>query len=766
MRLFLHWSKQFEQKHSHPDQSASFQQQLALLKTSILGSLAVMVGLVAPGSAIPADSIGNPKAVIPTQLDAVTKVRVLEAYGKLPLNFEANQGQTDQQVKFLARGSGYSVFLTPTEAVLSLRQPQTQPSTQSIHSVVKLQPTAKSETTVLHLQLIGSNPIAQVKGIQKLPSKSNYLIGKDSNQWHTNIAHYAKVQYKAVYPGIDLVYYGNQRQLEYDFVVAPGANPQNIRFQVKGASRLSIDRQGNLLLHTPSGIVRQHQPRIYQEINGQRKAIAGSYILLGKQQVGFQVAVYDPSQPLVIDPVLSYSTYLGGNDTDSGSGIAVDRRGNIYVTGFTTSTDFPTKNALDSTLGGNLDAFVTKLNSTAAGDTSVVYSTYLGGNGEENGNGIAVDNRGNVYVTGITRSGDFPTTENAFARTLGGPSDAFVSKLSAAGNSLLYSTYLGGSSGNGNDFGNGIAVNNRGNVYVTGETYSTDFPIQNAYDSQLDGLNDGFVTKLNPAASGAASLIYSTYLGGSGFDSSFGIAVDSRGNAYTTGLTFSGDFPTKNGFEQTLGGNQDAFVTKVDPAASGDRSLAYSTYLGGGSDEFGRGIAVDLRGNAYVTGRTSSTDFPTQNAFDSSLEGSQDAFVTKLNPAASGARSLVYSTYLGGSGNGDEGYGIAVDVGDNAYIIGSTNSTNFPIKNAFDSTLSGINDAFVTKLNVTGNSLVYSTYLGGSNFDNGYGIAVDLRGNAYVVGNTTSTDFPIKNAFDSTLDGGSDGFVTKIESQP
>ncbi len=639
------------------------QRQGIFLKTSIFSCLALVLSLATPGATIPVNSnASTSNSPAQNQPDAATKARVLQAYAKLPLSFEANQGQTNKQVKFLARGNGYSVFLTPTEAVLTLRQ------TQKL-SIAKQQPavklTGKTQTSVLRLQLVSSNPTAQVKGLTQLPGKSNYLTGKDSSKWHTDIAHYAKVQYQAVYPGIDLVYYGNQGQLEYDFVVAPGANPQNIKFRVAGASRLEIDKQGNLLLHTQKGVIRQHRPIVYQQINGHKKVIAGSYVLLG-QEVGFKVGAYNSSQRLVIDPVLSYSTYLGGSNGAVGRAIAVDLQGNVYVAGDTGSSDFPTKNAFDSTFD-NGDAFVAKINPAASGDSSLIYSTYLGGgpNAEGNGEtsaGIAVDLHGNVYLTGISYSSDFPTTENALSRTLSGFSDAFVTKLNSRGDRLLYSTYLGGSTGNSFDSGSGIAVDLRGNVYVSGDTSSTDFPTKNAFDSTFNGNLNAFVTKLNPNASGQASLVYSTYLGGSQFDSISGIATDLQGNAYITGLTLSSDFPLKNAFDTTLSvNNSEAFVTKLNPNASGQASLVYSSYLGGSGSEFARAIALDVRGNAYITGRTESNDFPTKNAFDSSLEGIQDAFITKVNPNASGFASLVYSTYLGGIStiyaDTDEGFG-------------------------------------------------------------------------------------------------------------
>lgn len=750
-------------------QSVSKQQQIQIrLKRSILGGLALVFGLTAPGLTLPLDANNSsvsstPGTVTQNQLDSATKAKVMEAYGKLPLSFEANQGQMDKSVNFMARGSGYSLFLTPKEAVLNLRQNPSGTSIVSPQVGAKSEATAQSKTNVLRLQLIGSNPNASSKGLEKLSGKSNYLTGNNSREWHTDISQYAKVQYQGVYPGIDLVYYGNQGQLEYDFIVAPGADTKTIRFKITGAQRLEIDKQGNLLLHADSGVIRQHKPIIYQEINGKRREVAGNYVLLGEQEVGFAVGEYDRSLPLVIDPVVSYSTYLGGlSNVDYARAIAVDLRGNVYVTGYTGSTDFPKKNAFDSTLF-NIDVFVTKFNTNAIGSASLVYSTYLGGSNNEEGYAIAVDRSGNAYVTGKTLSDNFPT-QSALQNTLQNPidprtnaRDVFVTKLNAAGNSLLYSTYLGG---NSNDEGNGIAVDRFGNAYVTGKTESTNFPTKNAYQSDKTQ-SDVFVTKLNTNTSGSASLIYSTYLGGNSVDYANAIDVDLRGNVYVTGVTESTDFPTKYPFDSSLS-STDAFVAKLNPSASGLASLVYSSYLGGSGQDYGYGIAVDRYGNAYVTGETRSTNFPTQNGL-SGFGGYKDAFVTKVNAAGN---TLLYSTYLGGN-NYDIGTAIAVDSQGYAYVTGQTDSNDFPIKNAFQSTRTGT-EAFVTKLNPSASgapSLVYSSYLGGSGngFVAAYAIAVDFRGNVYVTGYTNDSNFPMKNAYDSTFNsGGNDAFVTKI----
>jgi hypothetical protein len=674
-------------------------------------------------------------------LASLTATALAAGYGQLPLSFEANQGQTAAQVNFLAHGDGYGLFLTPGEAVLSLLKPAA-PAAPPV------------QQDVLRLQLVGASPSAAVVGLDQQDGTSNYLIGNDPTQWHTHIANYGKVEYQNVYQGVNLVYYGNQRQLEYDFVVGPGADPGAIRLALQGATGMELDAQGNLVLHTTGGDVVEHAPVVYQDGAGSRQSVAGQYVLEDNGQVGFAVGAYDPARPLIIDPVLSYSTFLGGSGLDADTGIAVDGSGNAYVTGYTYSSDFPTMaGAFQTTLGGGEDAFVTKLNATG---NALVYSTFLGGSSDDVGAGIAVDGSGNAYVTGETFSSNFPTTPNAFQTIGGGLEDAFVAKLNASGTALVYSTYLGGS---GKNSANRLAVDGGGNAYVTGFTTSTNFPTTaNAFQTTFGGgLEDAFVTKLN--ASGTA-LVYSTYLGGSGADLGAGIAVDGGGNAYVTGLTNSTDFPTTAGaFQTSFGGTYDAFVTKLN--ASGT-ALVYSTYLGGSGQTVGLRIAVDGSGNAYVTGWTIDTNFPTTaGAFQATLGGGEDAFVTKLN--ASGT-ALVYSTYLGGSG-ADLGAGIAVDGGGNAYVTSETESTNFPsTAGAFQTTLggTGAQNAFVTRLNASGTALVYSTYLRGSGGDMGSGIAVDGSGNAYVTGSTQSSDFPTTAGAFQSYAGVGDAFIAKI----
>src|SRR6266849_713130 len=442
------------------------------------------------------------------------------SYGKLPLRFEANQGQADLRVKFLSRGSGYTLFLTSTEAVLALQKPSL--TIAAIQRYVGNTPgNRRTSSAVLRMKIGGANRIARIEGLESLPGKSSYFIGNDPAKWRTNVPTYAKVRYEGVYPGVDLVYYGNQGRLEYDFVIAPGTNPRTIRLVIVGAERLEASARGDLVLNTGSGEVRLQKPVVYQESGNVRKEIAGRYVLRGKRQIGFEVATYDASKPLIIDPLLSYSTYLGGSGDDVGNAIAVDSSGNAYVTGFTGSTNFPTKSPTQSASGGGFDAFVAKLDPTGS---TLFYSTFLGGSADDAGNAIAVDGSGNAYVTGVTRSTNFPT-KNALQSAVGGASDAFVAKLDPTGSTLVYSTFLGGSAADG---GNAIAVDSSGNAYATGNTLSTNFPTKNPLQPASGGVKDAFVAKLDPTGS---TLIYSTFLGGSAQDSGSAIAVDSSGNA-------------------------------------------------------------------------------------------------------------------------------------------------------------------------------------------------------------------------------------------
>jgi len=720
------------------------------------------------------------------------------AYEQLPLAFEINEGQSDPQVKFQCRGAGYGLFLTGSDTVLALNRAEPRKEHSAAKGIKGVKGVAATQKTsdVLRFKLLGAKADPQIEGTEPLPGKSNYFIGNDPKKWRTNVPQYARVKSAQVYPGIDLVYYGRQRQLEYDFQVAPGADPGAIRFTVEGARKLSLDRQDDLVLEMPGGNVIERAPLIYQEVDGRRETICGGYEVrpLAKADsktaesfaVSFRVAHYDRAKPLVIDPALAYSTYLGGGGGsmmgDAGEGIAVDGSGNIYVAGWTESTNFPiTAGAYEGLLSGtSSNAFVTKLNPKLTGSASLVYSTYLGGNGAldpslgDQAWAIAVDGSGNVYVTGYTTSTNFPTTAGAFQTTPGNSyGTAFVTKLNpnlSGSASLVYSTYLGDSI---EDIGGGIAVDGSGNVYVSVAQASTDFPTTaGAFQTTGGG---GFLAKLNPKLTGSASLVYSTYLGGNGGAIAYSIAVDGSGNAYVTGATFSTGFPITAGAYQTTYRNtafgSNAFVMELNPNLSGSASLIYSTYLGGsgaplddGLADSGFSIAVDSSGNACITGETSSPDFPTTtSAYQVSLGGTNGhIFMAKLNPNLSGSASLVYSTYLGGndddvgSGTGERGFGVAVDGSGNAYVTGYTYAPNFPTTpDAYENSLNGTTEAvFVTKLNpaLSGSaSLVYSTYL--DHAASGQGIAVDGSGNAYVTGYAGS-DFPTTaGAYQASLAG-------------
>lgn len=708
------------------------------------------------------------------------------SYGKLPLSFEANHGQTDSRVKYISRGEGYNLYLTATEAVLALRNEVKPTGQEPTKRDKKLEPVA------IRMKLVGANSHSIISGQDQLPGRSNYFIGGDPAKWNKDIPTYGKVKYNEIYPGIDLIYYGNQRELEYDFIVKPNADPKTIQLAFQGADRLEIDSEGSLLLQTKrSKTFRFNQPKIYQEIGGQKTRVSGRYALKGKNKIGFEIGPYDSNRPLIIDPVLSYSTYLGGTNNDYGTAIAVDTSGNVYVTGFTASNDFPTLNSVRP-FGAYYDAFVTKIN--AAGN-AILYSTYLGGNGKVDiGTGITVDASGNIYVVGGTESTDFPTTPGAFQVTNHGDRDVFITKINAAGNGLIYSTYLGG---DGYDTsGSTLAVDGSGNAYIAGSTNSTNFPkTSGAFQSTPGGgvcshsgpCFDVFVTKLN--ATGTA-LIFSTYLGSVGDDSASGIAVDGQGNSYVSGYTESTGFPiTPGAFQTTNHGGMDGFVTKVNSLGT---ALIFSTYIGGGTTDAITAIAIDAAGNSYITGGTISSDFPiTPQAFQKSLgagncgtldrpQSCTDAFVAKMN---SSGTTLIYSTFLGGSLQ-DAGDHIALDSAGNAYIVGDTTSADFPIVKAVQPTHSGgicgnpdkypCQDVFITKLNADGTKLGYSTYFGGSGSNGsgtniGFSIAVDTSGSAYITGFTDSSSFPTTSGSYQPVDkdgGADDAFVVKIGNIP
>jgi len=654
---------------------------------------------------------------------AAARSRMQASYAALPLAFEPNQGQTDAQVKYLARGSGYTLFLTANDAVFSLR---------SRHA-------KKESNAVVRMHLAGGNSPAKIEGGDSLPGVANYFLGNDPGKWSTGVPRFGRVAYQDIYPGVNLAFHGRGQELEFDFVVAPGANATPIAFRFSGNRGLKTDDAGNLIVTSAAGNVVLHKPVAYQERNGTRQLVDARFALKASNQVSFELGSYDRSRELVIDPSVSYaySTYLGGTGNDSGFGIAFDSAGNAYVTGQTTSANFPgASNAIKGTAG---NVFVAKIKADGSG---LVYSTYVGGTGAlgDSGNAIAVNQAtGAAYVAGGTSSSDFPATLGAYQTAIaaGATLNAFVFELNPSG-AIAYCTYLGG---NGADSALGIALDGSGNVYAVGKTSSTNFPHPGTpLQSAPAG---GFLSELDPTGVG---LVFSTYLGGStsSFDYASAVALDSSNNIYVTGSTSGTAFPgAPTGVIQPAygGGTSDAFIASVKPSGVG---YNYFTFLGGSNGDVGDAIAVDSSKNAYVAGQTASTDFhlvtpAMQSAFGG---GTDDAFVAKVNP---GGTALLYSTYLGGSG-GDTAAGIAVDTAGNAYVTGQTASSNFPTAIPTQVSLGGGNDAFVSEINPAGSALVFSTYLGGTLDEDDGGkfgaIAVDGPGaNIYVTGNTASTDF-------------------------
>ena len=760
-------------KHGKP-QLRSFSKSIALL--TAVGVLSLVVALkwtsshknLVPyprplggegGAPAPGKGAATLKAAQPrsrsNQTDpiALARARSAATYRSLPLTFEPNEGQAARTVQYLARGKGYALLLASNAAWLALGQPPEPPSVAAPQGIALLPaslgtlrnpPSAleaergsEQRASWVKIELTGARPGARIFGIDKIASTSNYFVGSNA-PWRTRIPNYAKVEYQAVYPGVDLIYYGNQGQLECDFVVAPGADPGAIHLRIDGASSIKVDERGDLELKIAGGVVRFEHPRVYQRRGDVQRPVPGKFALEADNQVGFQVGAYDRRSALVIDPVVVYATYLGGTSANLPAGVAVDSSGNAYLAGQTFSVNFPIASAIQKGLVAGSDAFVTKFN---AQGSALLYSTYLGGTLADTATSIAVDDSGNAYVTGSTLSADFPLKNAIQAACLGctsGLADVFVTKISAGGSALVYSTFLGGTKGN---TPGAIAADGSGNAYVIGTTTSNDFPVANAIQSAIKGSSDAFVTKYNASGS---QLVYSTFLGGTSTENGAWIAVDSAGNAYVTGTTSSTDFPVvtpaiQGSCRACASGQKSPWVAKINAAGS---ALVYSTFLGGtsGSDA-SQAIAVDGAGNAYVTGQVVSRDFPLANALQSALKGASDAFVTKINAAGS---SLVYSTYLGGTNAEDAVHGsIAVDEFGNAYVTGDTKSPDFPLVNQVQRSLLGADDAFVAVFNSTGSALFFSSYLGGTGSDEGRGIAADASGNAYVMGSTNSLNFPV-----------------------
>ncbi len=741
------------------------------VKRQLVGILAA-AGLAALGYFVSfSDSETKAKAAAAPEKSAVelsTKQQPKADLGNIPVYFEENQGQFDERVRFLARGThGLDLFVTATDAVYVVHEPMqegSRPSPADMRSPDQNTPKPPHMATAVYMRLEGAAANTTSRGSDALAHRTNYFKGTEEN-WRTNIPNYQGLRTDGVYPGIDMVWHGRENGgVQYDFIVAPNADPSQIEWKVDGAKQIELTDEGDLLIHTEYGDIRQQRPYTYQDSgSGVRSDVDSRFVIDGSDRVRFDVGEYDRSRPLTIDPSvnlsnLSFSTFLGGSSNDTGLAVGVDGAGNVYVTGYTASPLFPTTpGTFDTSQNGSNDVFVTKLN--AAG-TGLIYSTFLGGSSDDGGYGIAVDASGNVYMTGITINGatDYPTTVGAYDTTHNGSNDVFVTKLNASGTALIYSTFIGG---RGVDYGFGIAVDSSGSAYVTGSTFddATDYPTTaGVYDTTHNGNYDVFVTKLN---AGGTALIYSTFIGGSDADFGNGIAVDPSGSAYVTGYTYDDttDYPTTAGaYDTTHNGTSDVFVTKLNLSGT---ALVYSTFIGGIGDDIGYGVAVDPSGSAYVTGDTLDgvADYPTTaGAYDTTHNGSYDVFVTKLNTTGS---ALIYSTFIGGSSD-DRGNGIAVDPSGSAYVTGYTidSATDYPTTaGAYDTAHNGLFDVFATKLNTTGGALVYSTFIGGSSNDIGNGIAVDPSGNTYVTGyaNDGATDYPTTpDAFQTQHNGISD----------
>ena len=718
--------------------------------------------------------------------DRPSSTKVAGYLGALPLAFEPNQGQSSDGVKYVARGARYNVFFTSRETVLVLGG--------SSH-VKRAERPAADPVDILLMRLAGANANADLVAVDQLPGKTNYFIGPAEN-WRTNIPNYRRILQRHVYPGIDISYHGTEGQLEEDFVVSPGADPLAIRLAFEGAKTLRTNSGRELILTLEGGVVTLRAPIAYQEINGSRKLVSANYAVLKDGRVKFRLGDYDQHLPLVIDPILAYSTYLGGSDIDGANAIAVAPDGTAFVAGGTFSTDFPTAHPLQKNRLGPpdlpQDAFVAKL---SADGSALLYSTYLGGSADDVANGIAVDAFGDAYVVGTTHSPDFPVTGGSFDPTCADDgacgakkcdnlnlvvSNAFVSKLNPEGSGLIYSSFLGHFE---NVTGRAIAVDANQIAYVTGSTefnplpqgsFCGPFPITpNAFQPTFGGNSgntDAFVTQISATGS---TILYSSYLSGSDESIGFGITADTSANAYVTGVTYSPDFPTVTPLQPVYGGAGDAFLAKVNTNGSGPTSLAYSTFLGGSGLDQGNGVAVDRGGSVYVAGGTASTSLGTTGVvqpnchLDSSNTCEGDAFVAKFNPGTSPALTLAYLTYLGGS-LADAATGVTVEPVNPptgfAYVTGSTVSPDFPVTGAvFQSKFGGGNaDAFVAKLDPNGATLLYSSYLGGTNTDIGYGIAADTGGNAYVAGQSCSLDFPLANPEQAASGGSCDAFVSKV----
>ena len=640
----------------------------------------------------------------------------------------ANAGQFGPETRFLAHSQNLQASLAAGRIVLSHNQDQVEMLFPGSHANATPEPQAPLATRV------------------------NYILGDAAPV--QDVPAYGAALYRDLYPGIDLHFTATGGKFKTDFIVQPGVDHRRIQVRYRGASSLAVEENGDLAISASQGVFREHAPVVYQDLPQGRRYLQASYLIQGDDSVRFHVEDYDRHYPLVIDPAISYSTYFGGTRADNGVALAVDSAGSMYVAGFTASTNLPTSGSIQN-FGGNVDAFVFKFNSTG---TTLVYATFIGGSGDDRATSLGVDASGAAYVCGGTYSTNFPTANaTPIQAARGGNRDAFVLKLNSAGNALVYSSYIGGS---GNDILNACVLDSYNQVYGVGETASTDLPTKFPFQAANGGGLDAFLIKVNLSN----ALSFATYFGGSGEDSGRGIGLHpTQLTPYVTGYTTSSNLPLKNPAQPSPGGGQDAFIARFNSDAN---NLVYSTYLGGSGGttilpEQGLAITVDIFGNAYTAGVTSSTNFPTLSPYQATNRGGLDAFFSKHDNG--GVR--VFSSYFGGTGS-DVATAITVDVNRQVFLAGYTSSVNLPTYLPVQAANAGSNDAFVTQLNVNGNGLLFSSYLGGTGSDQAAGIAINASGEMFLTGVTASSNFPIQSAYRFTNSGVQDMFLTKITAAP
>ncbi|RIK09063.1 MAG: hypothetical protein DCC49_07565 [Acidobacteria bacterium] len=687
------------------------------------------------------ESVGREEQVQSTSTQAPVAPSGQNLLASLPARFEPNVGQAPDGVAYTLRAKGFIASLSSDAIRFGLPEGRAAGDADSPDGA-GAPVSEQTRVAAVSMTFAGANPQPVIEAGEPQAGVSNYFLGSDQTKWRTDVGGYSKVYYRDLWPGIDMVIYDDHGQVRYDFEIAPGADPGQISLQFEGAQGIAISEEGRLQVDSDFGRLVHRAPFAYQ--GSERSEVFSRFVMRDERIVGFEVGAYDQGRPLVIDPTLTYSTYLGGGAADWASAVAVDSSGAAYVTGYTGSTDFPTASPFQGVYAGGVESFVTKF---SASGSSLAYSSYLGGSSDDTAVSIAIDASGAAYVTGKTFSVDFPTA-SAFQGFMAGAYDVFVAKVHPSGSSLSYSSYLGGTD---IETGRGIAVDSSGAAYVVGDTASATFPTVSPIQGAKAGGTDGFISKVGPAG---LVLVYSTFLGGTGFDEARGVAVDSSGAAYVAGYTGSTDFPMVAPLQPSNAGGSDAFVFKANPAGS---ALDYSTYLGGAGADFALDLEIDSSGSATVVGSTASSDFPMVSASQPSYGGgATDAFATHF--AASGA-SLDYSTYLGGS-SADDGRSMELDADGNAIVAGKTSSSDFPTEDPYQADLSGTDDAFMAMLDGTDSALLYSTYLGGTGSEDAQGVAVDSSGNTYIAGPTSSADFPTVGEYQTDQATG-DGFLTK-----